>query len=608
MVTQPAGVANEFAMTSEILSINIPDPQTSSATPAVSFLLERLSARIDIENETTTADGGEFVLEGARLVNAIDRSFLVKGQDPALTIGNTEYGALAIPTGNWITNSGVSGDMKKMYMNLYAYENVKNTLRVQVKGTFKGQPAQFDLPFGEHAVKRNFRYVVKIKNVAGNKVNFEIKVRDWEEGGNITIKPGLDGAKPKITKIAPATATGATAPNGHTLAYSTGSNPNDANVITLTNPTVYYTKITVESESTEAALVVNKTEVPWISIKELGQSNIAGGKLVQEFLVTYAPTQDLYGRTAELELQNKFKPNKADRHLITVKQPKAATSTNHLAHFANANVGELNTFADAITPDNLTDYDNLGKYYQWGRNVSFSYGTLITTTATKSNGNDARLWSDEFITATASPFTWEATPLGDNWEEVVSKATNAPTSYKGTNNGDPCPAGYRLPKKEEFMGILPYADATNINFKGSVNKKGVAETITINGASAAYTADYYSDRPNVIYALKMKDATNANLTAYRYEYKGAKGLWVTSRLLGAAGAATTVEQVIRYFPAMGYLSRANAASGYRGSYGYGWASESRYSSLAWGIGFYSSSPGVSSSRKAYAFTVRPFRP
>lgn len=630
LVTQPAGVANKFPMTSEIVDINIPDPQTSSATPSVSFLLERLSARIDIENETTTSDGGEFVLTGARLENTIDRSFLVKGQAPALTIGNTEYGALAIPLGDWKENTGVNGDKKKMYMQLYAYENVKNTLTVQVKGTFKGQPAQFSLPFGEqHAVKRNFRYVVKIQNVAGNRVNFTVNVVDWDEGGDIIIKPGLDGSAPIITKIEPATSTGATTSSAHNLAYSTGTNPNDANMITLTKPSVYHTKITVESPSTEATILVNKAEVPWVSVKQLGQSNISGGKLIQEFLVTYAGSQDLYGRTAELELQNKFKPDKQNRHLITVKQPKATTTNNHLARFANANVGELNEFADVITPDNLTDYDNLGKYYQWGRNISFTNTTVLVTTEEKSNGNDALLWSNKMMTTTTgTSFNWHKNgKANETWTDVVAQATKAPISYKGTNGGDPSPKGYRLPNKEEMQGVVPRGNSATLNFKGSVSKKDVEEKITIKGVSADYKADYYSTTPNVIYALKMKDASNANLTAYRYEYKGERGLWITSRLLGAAGATVKVEDiankafwndatkggsdVIRYIPSMGIFSYYQGTLVLRGSGVLLATMTSMNKDHAYDLGYTKDDIGLSGisygDRKAYTYVLRPIK-
>lgn len=617
LVTQSAGVANEFAMCSDIVSANIPDPQTATTVPSLSFLLERLSARIDIENETT-ATAGEFVLEGARLVSAIDRSFLVKGQTPALTIGNTTYDALAIPARDWKNNTGVNGDKKKMYMQLYAYENVSNTLVVQVHGTYKGKVAQFDLPFGVKEVKRNTRYVVKIQNVAGNRVTFSVNVVDWEAGGDIVIKPGLDGSAPKVTKIEGADASGNTAVDAHSLVYNNGATPNDANMITLTKPSLYHTKITVESPQTEATLLVSRAEVPWVSIKELGKGNITNGKLIQTFLVTYAATQDLYERTAELELQNKFSPDKINRHLITIKQPKATTTNNHLARFANANVGDLNQFAHVITPDNLTDYDNLGKYYQWGRNVAFDYTSTLSITTTRSNGNDALLWSADYIATPNAPLTWMSTDLGGTWGEVVAKATNAPVTYTGTNGGDPCPTGYRLPEKEEFVGVLNYWDPSNINFTGNVNKKDVEETIKIKGISAAYKADYYSTSPNVVYALKMKGAGNKNLTAYRYEYKGAKGLWITSRLLGVVGSTTKVEEiakdsfwenseegggdVIRYFPSLGIRDIDGKSLSRRIHFNV-WSSVAFNNEYAWYLG----DSHVAVYHKSTAFSLRPIR-
>lgn len=124
-----------------------------------------------------------------------------------------------------------------------------------------------------------------------------------------------------------------------------------------------------------------------------------------------------------------------------------------------------------------------------------------------------------------------------------------------------------MPVDGEFYSIFPNWNPDEIIFNGNVNKRDVEEKITINGASADYTADYYSTKQNVIYALKMKSADNSQLTAYRYEYRGILGLWITARPLGTAGAGVTVEQVAdeeywktnaygdvkRYLPATGGL-------------------------------------------------------
>ena len=620
LVTQPAGTPNAFAMASEPLAASIPDPQSGTAAPSLSFLLERLSARIDIENLTTADGGGEFVLTGARLYRGdIDRSYLIKGQTPALTVGTD--GAIDLPGIEWTENQGVNGDKKKMFAQLYTYENVAHRLVVQVKGTFNGVPAQFNLPFGSKDVKRNTRYLVRINNFVGNKVNFDIVVEDWNEGGEIPFKPGTDATQPTVVAIAASNANGDPATQAHTLTYSSGTDPDNVTAIALTNPTLYYTKITVESPSAESMILVNRAEVPWLTVQELGQSNIEGGKLRQEFLVTYGATNDRYPRAAQLEVQNKFSPDKINPKLINVTQPGNAASTVLLARVSNANVHNLNQFAAAITPDNVSADEVMGKLYQWGRNVPFDYSVAPVVSNTRVNANDAAVWGNNLIVPGANPHNWlDNAVAGDTWTTLVAKATSAPAGYTGTNGGDPCPNGWRLPEEGEYLAMLPSPIHNEVNFYGNVNKKDYAEQITINSMTTDYTADYYSTTPNVIYALKMKSADNAQLTAYRYEYRSNKGLWVIARPLGESGAGVTVEQiavdsywaanaagdVIRYFPSTGHYNiYGNAVS--RGSHGIYWSSSGRYAAYAWFMHFNGASVYRGHNLKSYAFSLRCVR-
>lgn len=540
MVTQPSGVPNAFVMASEPVEATIPDPQSGTPAPALSFLLERLSARIDIENLTSDATGGQFVLESARIYGNIDRSYLIKGQSPALT--NGVNGAIDLPV-LWKYNQGVNVDPGKgMYAKLYTYENVANAVWVEVEGKFKGVPAQFKLPFGDKEVKRNTRYLVRINNFVGSKAAFDIVVDDWNEGGDITFKPEIDRSKPVVIAIEAADGAGNPASQAHTLSYSSGSTPNDATGIALTNPTLYHTKITLES-SVASMILVSKAEVPWLTVKELGQVQIADGKMHQEFLVTYGASNDRYPRTARLEIQNRYYPDKIAPKLIDVSQPANATSKVMLARFANANVDNLNQFAAAITPDNAGSDEVMGKSYQWGRNVPFD-DVQPSISNVSVAADDPAVWSNTFITPTTEPYNWlENSYDNSTWTTVVNNATDAPSSYIGTNGGDPCPEGWRLPVDGEFCSIFPDWYVLGTNFRGRVDETDKEEKITINGVSADYKADYYSRKPNVIYALKMKSADNSQLTAYRYENCGILGLWITARPLGTAGAGVTVEQV-----------------------------------------------------------------
>lgn len=568
LITQLAGEPDWFPMAGEPVKVETATLGTSAGS--LRFDLERLTARIDLVNETSTANGGRFEITGARLISAtrseagktiwvggdIDRSFLMKGQTPALKVGDPTYGAVALDARMWVDRDPVKNtNPDEMKMQLYTYENEPGELVIEVKGTFEGKPAEFTLQFPP-AVKRNTLYRVALRNpkttdvpiVDPNNPTIEPAIRaiDWEEGGVSTLEPTQDTTKPVITFFDASTATGAAAPATHTATYTTGTEIGTIRSVSLKDDKAYTMKLTLKSKGAEPMVLVTKADVPWISVAPLGKAVISSEGLEQSYIVTFGKNVDLYSRSAVLEVQNRYFPDKVTPRTIQVTQPAAATSMNQLAYLANANVDELNRFAAVVTEDNVASPEARGKLYQWGRNVPFPYEeTGIAVVTTKSNGNDDLLWDKtKYIISEGYPQIWFSFPIknGDTWLGIVSKATDAPSWYKGTNGGDPSPVGYKLPMRAEMSAMFPIK---MVNPNGNFSLMNVNETCQPHGvtAPADFTADYFSTEKNVIYALKMKGGDNSRITAFRYEYRGVKGLKVTARHLGAAAAALDVKSI-----------------------------------------------------------------
>ena len=575
LITQPAGEPNWFPMAGEPVQL---DTQ-NLATANLNFYLERLTARIDLVNETSTDKGGRFELTGARLREGdIDRSFLIKGQTPALQAGDPQYGAIALIHNTWIERDATKNpDPNNMWMQLYTYENVANELWIEVKGTFKGEPVEFMLPF-KPEVKRNTLYRVAIRNTKTHDVPIvdpnqpdvvpAITALDWEEGGVATLEPTQDTAQPTITHFDASDAKGTTATPQHTATYGTTGEVNTIQSLTLSTPNSYTMKLTLHSAGAEPMVLVQRAEVPWIKVEPLGQAHISSDGLTQDYLVTFSANADLFPRTAQLEIQNRYYPDKITPRLIQVEQPKAESTLNQLAYWAKANVDELNTFAGIPTEDNITSPEVKGKMYQWGRNIAFNPHALdFEVVTTPSTGNDELLYDKtKFIYHTIHGNVWHSFPgdKTDTWSSIVAKATTAPASYRGTNGGDPSPVGYRLPYSTEFRAILSFDSNDEIvRFAGDVNAYNVSETVKLRGAEAVVLkTDYYSDEKNVLYAIKYKGGNDSLISAFRYEYRGHRGLKITSRVLGASGAVLGVKtianekfwkenagsDVCRYFP------------------------------------------------------------
>ena len=207
-------------MYSEDATVSLVDGQAT----ALSLEMERLVARVDVNNlaadAVTPADG--FILESVRLLNAPTQSALIPEQ------GQT-YAAVDFPA-----HAATADESFVKYNYLYETPNddPANRPRVELKGTFKGTPVlkevafrtadAVDLPGDYFAIQRNYRYIVEILPAEeAEDLTFNMKVKEWDAGDIIEIKPSMQA--PKLENFAISLEATALAAQGITWDESTAT-------------------------------------------------------------------------------------------------------------------------------------------------------------------------------------------------------------------------------------------------------------------------------------------------------------------------------------------------------------------------------------------------
>lgn len=250
---------------------------------------------------------------------------------------------------------------------------------------------------------------------------------------------------------------------------------------------------------------------------------------------------------------------------------------NPLLQLAEYNVGEINQFDKKLIPEN-----DGARFYQFGRNIAFSYDESLATSTERVDGNDEKVWSHIFFKRDESGnYFWRTdSKKGDTHTSEIALATDAPSEYKGKNNGDPCPPGWHIPTVYEANAFFPSNFEVG-SFAGDGKKYlSIAERISIYGEEKEYEADYFAAKINVLYGIKFKGNGNKLLTAYKWSWLSGRGLEIKSRLLGESKQEITIEEianesdfwgqdnehdVVRFIPATGYIGGYYASAQNRGN-------------------------------------------
>jgi len=261
---------------------------------------------------------------------------------------------------------------------------------------------------------------------------------------------------------------------------------------------------------------------------------------------------------------------------ITVMVYAQTTYVNPLERWASYNVQEVNTFA---TGEETTAP---GKFFQFGRNMSFPTTGYVTIETGALTPQDARTWTSPSLLYPADPTTkaianWYSEVRDDlnTWEKIVGETMLAPDvdmSYKGMNNGNPCPEGYHLPTINEAYTILK----GSFVFDQIVENLDVAEkNIDLYGDNnlADYVADYKKVDNNTVVGLRFKGTSNASAFIYQLvDYATATGhITIKAKAAGDAtindiagwNEAAWSDAVVRHLPLSGYrLSYTNLSQQY----------------------------------------------
>lgn len=540
IITQSPSAPNKFPMVSEPLAVNV--PKQGNPSVEISFVLERLAVRVDIDNLTrddNSAETKKMTITHARLRNVNkNQSYLVKGQTDALAPNDA--------TGTWVANT--ASVKEKMYALVYTYENAANTNTIlDIKGTIGTATVQFEIPFEKKTV-RNTRYLVKVKNVGkGNKVEFEVNVVDWKEGGNVTIDSDNYGkqTKPVFKSFSVANASGVAQTTGqaHNL---TATNTQ----LSLTSTNAYNTRLVLNSLY-DLQVKVNGAIVPWITVKKVNTTTVEDNEFGnQAFHIAFAKNFDTYARTAELVIEPKDNIDPAKRYTIAVNQVAVAYGAveNPLAILSDRYVGTVGNFATKASPmEDVQDKDAWGMWYQWGRNNPINPKLAVLTNATQLAKNDTKLNTNTPANTAygkgKASWTTEVLTTSTTWQGLVMSSGFGNT-YTGTNSvakGDPSPEGYKLPNKSELGAIIYSNNMLSYAVDLPNNSENGISFLTAKNKN--YKAAYKGNGSNVIYAIRMKEGeANRYLTAFRYELRK-NTVVITARHLGAAGVATTIATV-----------------------------------------------------------------
>ena len=121
------------------------------------------------------------------------------------------------------------------------------------------------------------------------------------------------------------------------------------------------------------------------------------------------------------------------------------------ADYANINKSSFNPAQQATSE---TDFNAYGSQFQWGRKpdghelinyTSATAGTAVNGTSTSLNSNPTHAL---FITTSATPYNWGSSLNNTLW------ATEA-------SNNNPCPVGFRVPSKFEYIDLATAANITS---------------------------------------------------------------------------------------------------------------------------------------------------
>lgn len=548
-------------------------------TNAFALAMERLAARIDITNEayvkgmTAVDPKGGFLLSSVRLLRAQPASYLTPQPDYASPdvatisdwqVTNIPYGkATALnadanptrePDAVDAAVAETNATLQYLWRTLYTYENSDTEhapTALEIKGTFRGTEVTRRIDFINAdkqpvPLVRNHRYLVRILPAPGlTDITFDIKVSEWDAVDTVHVKPD----QTEVPVIANLETDGATV-----YMNAEGQKVYD----------YYYTQdgtISFDATCNFAPDVRVKYEDPkqgdWITIEKSEPELITKSSKMykRNFKITF-PKMDSKGiRHATLLVHNGGSEVECDtirlRHTLYypgtdlegIPVEKEGTTTiwapvNCGATRLPTKIYEAN---GTLTPQQLkSNQEQQGNLYQWGRKVPFK--PLDNEQIIDFEKSQNVTYEEATVPGYAdNKFIVASYNLGTSWFLLADRNSPdvSPTikkaGYLWPRQNDPCPKGWRVANREEWVVLTNKMKSDKLNqekyiLESSSNPGLIFPVVgSINGEKGFYiwssserlyfhVLDYSTTLPYAIVALFNPTEVRDNLGMLAHGY------------------------------------------------------------------------------------------
>ncbi len=464
----------------------------------VGFAMERLVARIDITNKAYGTGTNAFVLTGARILQAKPASYLVPhdlyASPEVVTVSDWKLDPLSIKlykgevtTDNETTEAAGDATRQAAWHALYTYENddVEHAAtHLEVTGKMNGATIVRKIPFetvdADGTTKkpvpivRNHRYLVQISPAPGQTdITYKLTVDEWNAVDTVNVQPNQN----QVPVMSNFSCVEASKTYG-TFDASTGIP--DTIVVPATGGTIRFTASCPFDTRVTADYASAADGNDWLEITNRSEAVVtkAGSTLARTYEITVKANLAL-----DATLVNRgylYIANGANGSVMdTVTVFQGADIAYADTRFAAVTMGQVNgkdvvwapidlgakeiatkviKDADIVTEEDRAARDRqCGYNFQWGRKVPFIYGkegvvapqgiSLVTyANATKSDYQYANM----FIPNANSWFS-DYTSFNKKWPK----------------ENDPCPAGWRVPTKEELQIVSDQVSASSTTVDGT---------------------------------------------------------------------------------------------------------------------------------------------
>ena len=457
----------------------------------ISFAMERLVARIDITNKAYGTGRNAFVLTGARILQAKPASYVTPhdlyASPEVVTVSDWRLDNTLIKlykgevtTDNETTEAAADAVCQAAWHALYTYENddVSHAPTcLEVTGTMNGATITRKIPFevtdadgitkNPVPIVRNHRYLVQINPAPGQTdISYKLTVDEWNAVDTVNVQPNQDQV-PVISNYACAAATNTFG----TFDASTGMPdtivvPATGGTISFTASCPFDTRVTMDYASSDDGN-------GWLEVTSRSEAVVtkAESSLARTYEITVKPNVGLDATLVNrgyLYIANGANGSVMDTVTIYQGENIAYGETRFAAIpmgqvsgkdviWAPVNVGateiatQIKKDADIITDEEKAANERqCGYYFQWGRKVPFRYGGepgdlapsgVVLSTYENATKSDYE-YATKFIMNSAAWFSDYAV-FGKNWPK----------------ENDPCPAGWRVPTKEELQIVFDQTPA-----------------------------------------------------------------------------------------------------------------------------------------------------